>query len=115
MKAKVLVLPVLRRYWLFHAWKETSANEQVAKNWRDAPNMKDKASLLLSNLQARVSGCTCSCMPVCLLCNRAPGNELVEPSRTVSAVNLRSVSGHATAAQVAAHVSASSQHVLLCL
>lgn len=58
MKVKVLVVPVLRRYWLFHAWKEVPAHERVTKNWKDAPSLKEKASILLSSLQTKVSYCT---------------------------------------------------------
>uniref|UniRef100_A0A383VAC5 Mitochondrial K+-H+ exchange-related-domain-containing protein n=1 Tax=Tetradesmus obliquus TaxID=3088 RepID=A0A383VAC5_TETOB len=44
-QVKVLVLPVLRRYWLFHAWKEVPPQPPGVKpSWRDTVQSKVVAS-----------------------------------------------------------------------
>lgn len=49
---KVLVLPVLRRYWLYHAWREAHPQQQGAKQ------------TLMEGLQAKVGNCHQLVLPV---------------------------------------------------
>eukprot|EP00879_Flechtneria_rotunda_P018681 GHRR01019604.1.p1 GENE.GHRR01019604.1~~GHRR01019604.1.p1 ORF type:complete len:226 (+),score=64.07 GHRR01019604.1:759-1436(+) len=53
---KVLIIPVLRRYWLFHAWKEVAAELQVPKPWQQGADVREKATLLFSKLQTKAVG-----------------------------------------------------------
>ena len=57
-KTKVLVLPVFRRYWLWHAWTDQAAEAAAASkaipNWREGVGLEEKLQLLGTSLTQRV-------------------------------------------------------------
>ncbi len=73
-RVKVLVLPVFRRYWLWHAWTDQAAEAGAAKtvaNWKEGVGLEEKLQLLGTELSQRVRsqlplltaagvGCRCS-------------------------------------------------------
>ena len=58
LKTKVLVLPVFRRYWLWHAWTDQAAEAAAASkaipNWREGVGLEEKLQLLGTSLTQRV-------------------------------------------------------------
>ena len=55
---KIVILPVFRRYWLYHAW-ETSPSSLApasALNWRKGQNLEEKLTLLSSQISQQVGG-----------------------------------------------------------
>lgn len=60
-RVKVLVLPIFRRYWLWHAWTDPAAEQavQAAKalpDWRQGVGLEEKLQLLGTQLSQRVRG-----------------------------------------------------------
>lgn len=46
---KILILPIYRRYWLYHAWQEPGAfhsSLRPSNNWRKGENLEEKLQLL---------------------------------------------------------------------
>lgn len=56
--AKVLVLPIFRRYWLWHAWADPLAAERAAamplRTWRDGTNLEERFHFLGQQLGRKV-------------------------------------------------------------
>ena len=48
---RVLVLPVFKRYWLWHAWKEAPVSTAPEKPWQEGHDLREKFSLLLGSIQ----------------------------------------------------------------
>lgn len=48
---KVLVVPVFRRYWLFHAWRTAAAASAPPKPWQQGSSLGEQLQLLLGALQ----------------------------------------------------------------
>ena len=52
-RATALVIPIFRRYWLWHGWKDPMANVQMKealKPWRQGATLEEKFSLLIQRL-----------------------------------------------------------------
>ena len=65
---RALVLPVFRRYWLWHAWQEggaavgsaaSAAAAAPARHWREGINLEEKA-MLLGQQASRWVSCGCA-------------------------------------------------------
>ena len=56
-RVRVLSVPVLGRYWLYHAWQEAAvpASNKAVKHWREGANLEERSKLLFSSLQTTVS------------------------------------------------------------
>ena len=57
---KILVLPIFRRHWCFHAIEDASAAQKLALEasnlkWRDGANLEEKLSLLGTKISSIVS------------------------------------------------------------
>lgn len=48
---RVLVLPVFKRYYLWHAWKEAPVSSTPPKPWREGDSLQEKLKLLLGSVQ----------------------------------------------------------------
>jgi len=49
---RVLVLPLFKRYWLWHAWKEAApASSGPPKPWREGGSVHEKLKLLAGSVQ----------------------------------------------------------------
>lgn len=50
VRSKVLVVPIFRRYWLWHSWCEQAAAgpsiNQTATNWREGVGLEEKLQIL---------------------------------------------------------------------
>lgn len=64
--SRVLLIPIFRRYWLWHAWGGQAATAaagsaarvaqaQVPRPWREGRNLEEKAQLLGQTARAWVS------------------------------------------------------------
>jgi hypothetical protein len=47
----VLVIPVFRRYWLWHAWRSAPASSTPPKPWQEGSSLQEKLQLLLGSVQ----------------------------------------------------------------
>jgi hypothetical protein len=48
-QVKILAFPIFRRYWLYHAWQDSSslaATASTVKDWRKGVNLEERLSLL---------------------------------------------------------------------
>ena len=48
-QVKILAFPIFRRYWLYHAWQDSSsiaATASSVKDWRKGVNLEERLSLL---------------------------------------------------------------------
>lgn len=57
---RILVLPIFRRYWCFHAIEDANAAQKLAIEasniqWRQGANLEEKLSLLGTKLSSIVS------------------------------------------------------------
>ena len=57
---KILVLPIFRRHWCFHAVEDVQAAQKLATEasnieWRKGANLEEKLSLLGTKISSRVS------------------------------------------------------------
>lgn len=57
---RILVLPIFRRHWCFHAIEDAGAAQRLALeasniNWREGANLEEKLSLLGTKLSSIVS------------------------------------------------------------
>lgn len=48
---KVLVVPVFKRYWLFHAWKTKAPPGAPPKPWQQGSSLGEQLQLLLGAVQ----------------------------------------------------------------
>lgn len=48
---RVLVVPVFKRYWLWHAWKSAPASSTPPKPWQEGSTVQEKFKLLLGSIQ----------------------------------------------------------------
>ena len=47
MSVRVLVFPVFRKHWLFHAWHESAETaSSTLKDWRSGVNLEEKLQLI---------------------------------------------------------------------
>jgi len=53
---KILVIPLLKRDWLFHAWSSGPAAKRTPFDWKEGATAVDKAKLLAEHIQSRVTG-----------------------------------------------------------
>lgn len=68
MRVKVLVLPVYRRHWMYHAWLETEFLGGAAKGkgepeawWRQGTTLQDKVQALSVRFNQSVGGAQSCC------------------------------------------------------
>ncbi|GIL54817.1 hypothetical protein Vafri_10503 [Volvox africanus] len=57
MRAKVLVVPVYQKHWLYHVWLESTAGDAAAEhptNWTNGKSLQEKASFLGKELSYKV-------------------------------------------------------------
>ena len=59
---RILVIPVFRRYWCFHAIEDAKAAQRLATEatnieWRKGANLEEKLSLLGTKLSSIVHSC----------------------------------------------------------
>ena len=55
-RVHTLVLPIFRRYWLWHAWstEAAAAAPQAARTWRQGANLEEKFHILGQNITTKV-------------------------------------------------------------
>lgn len=53
---KVVVLPIIKHYWLWYAWSSTAGKAAARPNWRAGDNVAERAKLLRELLAFKV-GC----------------------------------------------------------
>lgn len=46
MNNRVVVLPIFKRYWLWHAWSLKPSHLEAAPDWRSGTGIEEKARLL---------------------------------------------------------------------
>ena len=54
MVVKVLVIPLVNRYWLLHGWRQALHKEGPPKAWQLGSSSKEKAQLLFANAKYKV-------------------------------------------------------------
>lgn len=57
MKAKVVIIPIYQKHWLYHAWSEATAAEAAAErslHWTQGTNIQEKASILQKEVGQKV-------------------------------------------------------------
>lgn len=55
-RVKVLVVPIYKRYWLYHAWSEGQAEAAAIEglDWRKAGSIQEKFDILKKQMQQKV-------------------------------------------------------------
>ncbi len=66
---KVLVFPIYRNYWLYHAWREEARNAAAAVppalEWNKGRNLEERVSAFTASLSKKVCGLLvsfCACV-----------------------------------------------------
>jgi hypothetical protein len=57
MSVKTLVLPIFRRYWLWHAIRDPTSEiavQRAVRNWREGENLEAKFQLLGQKITDKV-------------------------------------------------------------